>query len=93
MTASFVIQPNDTVAVSFPDLQPYVNVEVQQPTPWGVVSLQGPQGPPGSTGPAGPAYSSPAWFFGNGAPTTIIGSKPSDLYMDLLTGTIYRLGD
>lgn len=93
MTASFVIQPNDTIAVSFADLQPYVNVIVEQPSPWGVVTVAGPQGTPGPTGPSGPSYSGVGWFFGEGAPTTVIGSKPGDFYLDTNSGTIYKLGN
>jgi hypothetical protein len=47
MTASFVIQSGDTVAVTFADAPPSVQVRVDQPAPFGVVMVQGPQGPPG----------------------------------------------
>lgn len=93
MTDNFVIHPNDVVDVVVGDLTPYINVEVAQPSPWGVVTVEGPQGPPGPVGPAGPSYSGVGWFFGEGPPTTVIGSKPGDYYMDLSDGTIYKLGD
>jgi hypothetical protein len=50
MTDSFVIHPDDVVAVTFADQQPYVSVRTDQPTPWGVVIIAGPQG---IAGPAG----------------------------------------
>ncbi|MFH5231874.1 hypothetical protein [Antrihabitans spumae] len=53
----------------------------------------GPQGPIGPAGPAGPAFDGTAWWSGEGAPTTVVGSKPGDYYIDTLTGTVYRLGD
>lgn len=89
MTDSFVIQPNDTIAVTFADLQSYVNVLVEQPSPWGVVTVAGPQG---ATGPAGPSYTGVAWFFGEGEPGTILGSKPGDFFLSTDTGVIYVLG-
>jgi hypothetical protein len=48
---------------------------------------------PGPPGRDGGAFSGAAWLFGEGPPTTIIGSKPGDYYTDLDDGTIYRLGD
>jgi len=91
MTASFVISEGDTVAVSYQSAT-WVSVEVLNPPTVGVVQVQGPQGPVGASGAAGPAYSSPAWFFDEGPPGTIIGSKPGDLYLDLTDGTVYVLG-
>lgn len=93
MAEHFTIHPGDTVAVTVLDSAPFVSVEIGEPSPWGVVTVQGPQGVQGPPGDPGPAYSSPAWFFDDGPPSTIVGSKPGDLYMDLLTGTIYKLGD
>lgn len=93
MTDSFVIHPGDVVSVTVGDVQPFVSVQVADPSPWGVVTVEGPQGVPGPQGDPGPAFSTPAWWFDDGPPTTIVGSKPGDLYMDLLTGTIYKLGD
>ena len=93
MTASnFVINSGDTVAVVVGTPTPWVQVNVVPPPTAAVVTVAGPQGPVDASGAAGPAYSSPAWFFDDGPPGTIIGAKPSDLYMDLLTGTIYELG-
>jgi hypothetical protein len=96
MTASnFVINSGDTVAVVVGTPTPWVQVNVTPPPTAAVVTVAGPQGPAGTQGASGapgPAYSSPAWFFDNGPPGTIIGAKPGDLYMDLLTGTIYELG-
>ena len=47
----------------------------------------------GDPGPPGPAFVGTAWFFGDGPPDTIVGSKPGDRYLDTTTGTIYTLGD
>lgn len=66
------------------------------PGPQGASGAQGPPGQTGATGPQGepgPAYSSPAWWFDDGPPSVIVGAKPGDLYMDVSSGTIYRLGD
>lgn len=59
----------------------------------GLVIAQGPPGTPGPPGPPGPTYEGLAWWFGEGPPGTIIGSKPGDKYMDTVTGFIYTLGD
>lgn len=53
----------------------------------------GPVGPAGPTGPAGSVFEGVAWWYGSGVPSTVIGSKPGDFYMDLLTGNIHKLGD
>ena len=71
------------------DLTPYINVEVAQPSPWGVVTVAGPQGPAGAPGPA---YEGVAWWFGQGEPGTIIGSKPGDFFLSTDTGVVYVLG-
>lgn len=42
----------------------------------------------GSTGTGG---SGANWFFGNGSPSDLTGAKPGDLYMDVVTGTVYKL--
>jgi hypothetical protein len=47
----------------------------------------------GPAGPAGSAFEGTAWWYGEGEPGTIIGSKVGDYYMDTASGTIYRLGD
>lgn len=89
MTGNFVINPGDTVQVQVATPSPWVQVTVVPPPTAAVVTVAGPQGPAGEPGPA---FSSPAWFFDEGEPAGIVGAKPGDLYMDLLTGTIYRLG-
>lgn len=90
MTAdSFVIEPDDVVNVVVGDLQPFVSVQVEQPSAWGVVTVSGPQGPPG---PAGPSYEGVAWWFGEGEPGTIIGAKPGDYFLSTDTGQIFILG-
>lgn len=44
----------------------------------------------GSEGASG--VPGPQWWFGEGEPGTVIGSSPNDIYIDTLTGTLYRLG-
>lgn len=86
---NFVINADDTVSVSFDDPAPYVNVTVAQPQAWGVVTIEGPQG---ATGPSGPSYEGVAWWYGEGDPGTILGSKPGDYYLDTASGQIFVLG-
>lgn len=38
-----------------------------------------------------PAFEGVAWWYGEGPPDVVIGSKAGDLYMDLMTGMIYEL--
>lgn len=93
MTAdSFVIQPGGVVAVQVATPSPWVQVNVVPPPTAAIVAVAGPQGASGASGAAGPAYSGLAWFFDNGPPGTIIGSKPGDAYLDLSDGTVYVLG-
>lgn len=47
MADSFVIDVDDIVNVVIGDTQPFVTVRVEQPTPFGYVTVLGPQGPPG----------------------------------------------
>lgn len=54
---------------------------------------KGDQGPVGPQGPPGPSFDGTAWWFGSGAPQGIVGSKPGDYFVDVVTGTIYKLGD
>lgn len=62
------------------------------PVTGGIVGPAGPAGPPGP--PGQPGEPGPEWFFGDGEPQLgIVGARPGDLYLDRLTGTIYRLGD
>lgn len=51
------------------------------------------QGPKGPVGPPGPSFDGTAWWYGIGAPGTVLGSKPGDYYVDTDTGVVYRLGD
>lgn len=60
--------------------------------PPGAAGARGPagvQGPQGVEGPAGPRGSK--WFVGAGAPGTIQGSLPGDMYLDRDSGTTYQL--
>ncbi len=88
MTAEFVISDGDTVNVSYQSSE-WVSVEVLNPPTVGVVQVQGPQGP---QGPSGPSYEGVAWFFGQGEPGTILGSKPGDFFLSTDTGVVYVLG-
>lgn len=90
MTAdNFVIHPGDTVSVVVGTPSPWVQVSVVPPPTAAVVTVAGPQGP---AGPAGPTYEGVAWWFGEGEPGTIIGSKPGDFFLSTDTGLIYVLG-
>ena len=63
--------------------------------PQGEVGPTGPQGVQGDPGLAGPQGDAGArgtlWFTGSGAPTTVSGSQPGDLYLDTTTSDVYRL--
>ena len=60
--------------------------------PQGLQGEPGPQGLQGVEGPAGPQGSrGTGWFTGNGAPTTVPGSVPGDLYLDQTNGDVYVL--
>lgn len=89
MTDSFVINSGDTVSVVVGTPSPWVQVHVVPPPTAAVVTVAGPQGP---AGPAGPTYEGVAWWFGEGEPGTIIGSKPGDFFLSTDTGVIYVLG-
>ena len=56
-----------------------------------VTGIKGDKGDPGDPGKDGKDGSQ--WFFGEGPPGTLLGSKPGDVYLDSLTGIIYQLGD
>jgi hypothetical protein len=49
----------------------------------------GPAGPPGPQGPPGTPVGR-RWY-GMGTPGTIVGSSPGDEYLDIETGTLFRL--
>lgn len=68
-------------------------VEVESPSVIDVVVVQGAPGPPGTPGAPGPSYEGVAWWFGEGPPEGVIGSKPGDWYLNTVDGTIFRLGD
>ena len=58
----------------------------------GEIGPVGPQGPPGPQGPKGdPGDDGTDWWYGDGPPGTVIGSKPGDYYVDNLTGSVYKL--
>lgn len=92
MADNFVIEPGDVVDVIIDEAEPIVTVEVTSPASLGVVTLLGPQGIPGTPGPAGPSYEGVAWWYGEGAPAGIVGSKPGDYYLDTSSGQIFVLG-
>ena len=55
-------------------------------------SLKGPQGDPGPQGePGAQGNRGTGWFTGSGAPTTVPGSVPGDLYLDQTNGDVYVL--
>jgi hypothetical protein len=60
--------------------------------PQGLLGEQGPQGIQGVEGPSGPQGNrGTGWFTGSGAPTTVPGSVPGDLYLDQTSGDVYVL--
>jgi hypothetical protein len=69
--------------------------------PQGIAGPQGPQGLQGEPGPQGlQGVEGPAgqqgnrgtgWFTGTGAPTTVPGAIPGDLYLDQSNGDVYVL--
>jgi hypothetical protein len=86
------------------EITPTVAVDIETPavtvssTPGETVTIvaapvPGPPGPPGPPGEPGTPFEGTAWFYGEGPPGTIVGSKVGDYYVDTATGTIYRLGD
>lgn len=90
MTASnFVINPGDTVNVVVGTPSPWVQISVVPPPTAAVVTVAGPQGP---QGPSGPSYEGVAWWYGEGEPVGIVGSKPGDYYLDTVSGQIFILG-
>ena len=54
-----------------------------EPGPQGLQGVEGPSGPQGSRGTG--------WFTGSGAPTTVPGAIPGDLYLDQTSGDVYVL--
>ena len=56
--------------------------------PAGADGATGATGPPGSTGATGTRGS--LWYTGSGAPGTIAGQLPNDMYLDTTTGNIYQ---
>ena len=65
------------------------------PGPQGPQGLQGEPGPQGLQGVEGPSGSQGSrgtgWFTGSGAPTTVPGAIPGDLYLDQTSGDVYVL--
>ena len=59
------------------------------PGPQGPAGPAGADGAPGSTGATGTRGS--LWYTGAGAPGTISGQLPNDMYLDTSTGDIYQL--
>lgn len=84
MTASFIIGDGDTINVAVAQHDSF-NVTVQDPPGTNIVVIPGAQGAPG------PAFDGTAWWYGEGQPATVIGSKRDDYYVDTLTGVVYRL--
>jgi hypothetical protein len=63
--------------------------------PTGPTGATGTQGPTGNTGPQGPTGATGTrgsqWFVGAGAPGTVTGSIPNDMYLNTTTGDVYQL--
>lgn len=56
-----------------------------------MVAGVGAPGPQGEPGPPGPAFDGTAFWYGEGAPTTVIGSKAGDYYINTINGDLYEL--
>jgi hypothetical protein len=105
---AYLVQADDSLRVWDSGSNSWVNGgSIQGPQgPAGVAGPTGSSGPQGPAGPQGPqGIQGPAgtdgligprgtgWFTGSGAPPlTIPGAVDGDLYLDLLTGTVYQLG-
>jgi hypothetical protein len=105
---AYLVQADDSLRVWDSGTNSWVNGgSIQGPQgPAGVAGPTGASGPQGPAGPQGPqGIQGPAgidgaigprgtgWFTGSGAPPlNIPGAVDGDLYLDLLTGTVYQLG-
>lgn len=88
--AGSITEAGQLIGVSAGDMAP---VEFLMDMPAGrLLAVPGVDGAQGEPGPPGPAFDGTAWFYGQGEPVGIVGSKPGDMYMDVDTGTIYELG-
>lgn len=69
--------------------EPYrIAISAGIPGPAGPAGPQGPQGVPGAVDGT---FEGTAWWYGQGAPTTVVGSKAGDFYLDSDTGLVYEL--
>ena len=105
---AYLLQADDSLRVWDSSTSSWVNGgSIQGPQgpagvagPTGAAGAQGPAGPQGPQGIQGPAGTDgligprgTGWFTGSGAPpATIPGAVDGDLYLDLLSGTVYQLG-
>ncbi|MFN9872303.1 MAG: hypothetical protein ACK55E_12805 [Cyanobacteriota bacterium] len=105
---AYLVQADDSLRVWDASTNSWVNGgSIQGPQgpagvagPAGAAGTQGPAGPQGPQGMQGPAGvdgqigpRGTGWFTGTGVPpATIAGAVDGDLYLDLLTGTVYQLG-
>lgn len=105
---AYLVQADDSLRVWDSGTSSWVNGgSIQGPQgpvggagPAGVAGPQGPTGPQGPQGIQGSAGTDgligprgTGWFTGSGAPPlTIPGAVDGDLYLDLLTGTVFQLG-
>jgi hypothetical protein len=105
---AYLVQADDSLRVWDTGTNSWVNGgSIQGPQgpagvagPAGATGAQGPAGPQGPQGIQGPAGADGAigprgtgWFTGSGAPpATIAGAVDGDLYLDLVSGTVYVLG-
>lgn len=68
---------------------------VEVPGPRGIKGdpgERGERGEPGEKGEKGDQGDiGTEWWYGNGVPSVVIGSKPNDYYVDNLTGSVYKL--
>ncbi|MGH3986339.1 MAG: hypothetical protein ACRDTZ_03355 [Pseudonocardiaceae bacterium] len=80
------LSDGDTVRIEPPDV-PVFHMEPPAAPSVTVVPVVGPPGPIGPPGPVGGVD----WWDGEGPPGVIVGAEPGDLYIDHLTGNLYRL--
>lgn len=88
MPVTFEVEVDtDTVSVEVETPEIEVEVNPDKTVVFAVIPLEGPQGP------AGAMFEGVAWFYGEGPPDpSPEGAKVDDLYLDVLTGLVYKLG-
>lgn len=89
MTEAAILLPSGSVVQLTAPLPP--RLEPPVPSSAVVIPVPGVNGQPGPPGPPGPSFDGTAWWYGEGTPTTVIGSKAGDYYVDTTTWLVYEL--